>query len=143
MRSRSAPERGLATASYVSVPRSTVTWGFATRLWYQSGLVHHRVDPLLAGLRPRGGQKQHGSALELPPDLAFVGPELLDHLGIPVVHVHQCGPPPCPPRRYGLWRATKNSASRPIRAAWGLDHEPDRHRSRAAGHRTTRGDPHA
>src|SRR5262249_29234511 len=39
MRSRSSPFASRATASNESVPTSTWTFGFASRLWYQSGFV--------------------------------------------------------------------------------------------------------
>ena len=38
-RSRSSPLASLATASIVSVPTSIFTFGWAFRLWYQSGFV--------------------------------------------------------------------------------------------------------
>jgi hypothetical protein len=85
------------------MPISTVTTGLALRLWNQSGLVsaplgsedgdvvahslvRHGVDPLLAGLGAARVEEEHVRAFERSSDLALVGAELVDDLGVPVVH---------------------------------------------------------
>jgi len=94
-----------ARAEKVSVPSSTVTSGFATMLWYQSGfvaappleantgdgvigeaLVGDRVDPLSARLRAAMMQQEERSTLEVAAYSPAIGAELVDDLLIPVGH---------------------------------------------------------
>src|SRR5581483_8719137 len=48
-------------------------------------LVGQRIDPLLAALRATRMEEQQSPTLERPTDLAGIGPELGDDLGVPVV----------------------------------------------------------